>query len=86
MAMAATDVFRCWGKYFYKRRSEMKRRRQKGGAHNRIFKEVVFLVVLFEEENIGVLPRPRAVHIYHLLMVLQLSLWGQRLALCNRNV
>ena len=43
-----------------------------------VFEEVIFLVVLLEEEDVGVLPRPGAVDIHHLLMILQLPLWGQR--------
>ena len=42
-------------------------------TYNGVFKEIILLLILFEEEDIAVLPRPRAVHIHHLLMVLQLS-------------
>lgn len=42
-------------------------------THNGVLKEVILLLILFEEEHIAVLPRPRAVHIHHLLMILQLT-------------
>lgn len=43
-------------------------------THNGVFKKVILLLILLEEENVAVLARPCAVHIHHLLMVLQLSL------------
>lgn len=42
-------------------------------THNGVFKEVILLLILFEEEYIAVLPWPCAVHIHHLLMILQLT-------------
>ena len=60
------------------------RGRERGGGgergvhtHNGVLKEVVLLVVLLEEEDVAVLPRPGAVDPHHLLMVLHLPLWGR---------